>query len=272
MRLLLSCLALAGLSFAAPPVLPAPNHATSELIFGGHRANQGNFPYYVYLHSCGGSLITPKHILTAAHCILDSTLGNTAVMGLTDNEEYEKQEGVQIRTIVKISGHKEWNDTAKHNDIAILEVDKPFEITRYVQLIDIKSDDTELQKLYWTVAAGFGMSGVKKNDDGRPTGIWPRYLLYTYIPLVDEKYCAKVWWQYYWDKFICAGAEKQGVGSGDSGGPLAVNSDGKYFQIGVVAFSAIGFYDQAKIPAVYTRTASYCDWMTENTDGAFKCI
>ncbi|KAK0414559.1 hypothetical protein QR680_011495 [Steinernema hermaphroditum] len=267
--LLLSSLVLIGLSLAAPPAPPVvqpPKHSSSELIYGGHRAYGGAFPYYVYLHSCGGSLISPKHILTAAHCLVAIDVGETAVMGLDDNEEYEKQHGVQIRTIVKIFEHPRFNDTAKQADIAILEVDKPFELSPYVQLSNIKSSDTELQKLYWTTAVGFGLD-VKNGTEY----FSPRYLQYTYIPLIDMDYCTKFWWQFNLDKHICAGAQNSGVLNGDSGGPLSVNDNGKQYQLGIVSFNARGFLDEAKYPAVFTRTSSFCDWMTETTKGAFHC-
>lgn len=47
-------------------------------IVGGHQAEPGQFPYqvgmYIQMDSkevfCGGSLISPNYVLTAAHCTL----------------------------------------------------------------------------------------------------------------------------------------------------------------------------------------------------------
>ncbi|KAK0414553.1 hypothetical protein QR680_011492 [Steinernema hermaphroditum] len=265
MRLLLVVLLFIGLSLAAPnkPV-------TSELIFGGDTAHQGAFPYFVYLHNCGGSLITPKHILTAAHCA-DDRVGGIAVMGLVDETTYFKTPGTQIRKIISSTPHKEYNynDTLR-NDIAILEVDEPFNLTNYVQLISIKADDLELQKNYWTVICGFGPVGVRDKKLQ-----YVKYLQYGYIPIVSRDVCLARWGYYLWDKQICAGGVGLGTGSGDSGGPVAMIDDGKYFQVGVVSFGSSDpneLEHQDKNPSIHTRTASYCDWMTEKTNGAFHCI
>ena len=44
-------------------------------VVGGHDAEPGQFPHQISLlknnaHTCGGSIIGEKHILTAAHCVV----------------------------------------------------------------------------------------------------------------------------------------------------------------------------------------------------------
>ncbi|KAK0414578.1 hypothetical protein QR680_011509 [Steinernema hermaphroditum] len=259
MRVLLLFIALVGLSLALPE---------SELIVGGSQAFKGAFPYYARIPRCGGSLITPKHVLTAAHCIFNDTVGQEVLMGLVDKENYKNDPDVQIRKIISVKAHTGFQKRNWRDDIAILEVDQPFDITDSVQLANIEADDSQLRKSTRAVACGFG-----RTDYVNKKSVYPRYLQYVFYPLIDNAKCKKFWSWKLWEKQICAGAKNKGISNGDSGGPLAVNYGGKKYQIGVVSYTQDGFIrDQSKYPGVYTRTASYCDWMTEKTDGEFKCL
>uniref|UniRef100_A0A1I8A074 Peptidase S1 domain-containing protein n=1 Tax=Steinernema glaseri TaxID=37863 RepID=A0A1I8A074_9BILA len=54
---------------------------------------------------------------------------------------------------------------------------------------------------------------------------------------------------------------------------VSVTKDGEVYQIGITSFNGVGqIFNQDQIPAVLTRASSYCDWMTEKTNGAFHCV
>ena len=53
-----------------------------KMIVGGKDAEEGKYPFYVkinikykgrFFHNCGGALISPEYILTAANCIENKT-------------------------------------------------------------------------------------------------------------------------------------------------------------------------------------------------------
>lgn len=92
-------------------------------IVGGSEALIEDFPYQVALESqrqliCGGSIISDRYILTAAHCLdgvkipgLQVRAGSTFLQ--TDGE---------IRKVKKSNIHENYNSLNSDYDAAILEV------------------------------------------------------------------------------------------------------------------------------------------------------
>lgn len=64
------------------------------------------------------------------------------------------------------------------------------------------------------------------------------------------------------DTMICAGQTSRDSCSGDSGGPLMINNEGHWLQIGVVSWG-IGC-GQGQYPGVYTRVSSFMPWILKN--------
>ncbi|TKR76216.1 hypothetical protein L596_017389 [Steinernema carpocapsae] len=190
---------------------------TRNQVFGGERAYQGYFPFYVSVHldfgnsigSCGGSLLTPRHVLTVAHCTWQpSNNDSIVIMGLdTQREDPYTTHAVQVRHVISAVNHKGFNKPRLlSNDLAILTFAEPFDLTNYVQLTNIPIDDSELQKQYWATVCGFEPYKLENK-----TLYYSDNLLYAYIPLIDSKRCEK---RSSLDKNnqICAGMNGTGIG------------------------------------------------------------
>lgn len=143
-----------------------------ERIVGGQTAAVGQFPYQVSLrsehdrHFCGGSLIRPTWILTAAHCLenkLDgiddiSVVAGTVLLGPFDG---------QRRHLSDIVIHEGYVEAEKLNDIALMRLADEFRIGPLVQLIAFEFGRDGGGE--WGVNSGWGKTIVSGSRPMGPT-------------------------------------------------------------------------------------------------------
>jgi secreted trypsin-like serine protease len=113
------------------------NDSDIQYVVGGDASDNGQYPYYVLLGGCGGALIAPRVVLTAAHCQPGSNnVGRTVTVGPTqrnslNNGNFQKAEKILV---TDAKSHPNYGQgTGINFDYALMLLEKDYIIDSYVK-------------------------------------------------------------------------------------------------------------------------------------------
>jgi secreted trypsin-like serine protease len=274
-------------------------------IVGGVPAQRGAYPFQVALFTtangkegmmCGGSLVTMKWVLTAAHCITkaaenDAPYPAGMINVFAGGLGFGEGDRVRAARVIVHPGYTSKGLMA--NDIALLELERPVNEASGAKPITLYSGATDSAPGTPVKLLGWG-----KTTEG---GASSKMLLELNISIVDRKACNSSIVEYraiksieafrvaqkqlrfsndtlktlvvtamaaappvVTEQTICAGEMAGGKDAcqGDSGGPLFVSSGGRFVQLGLVSWGE--GCARPKLPTVYTRVATHMDWIKQN--------
>jgi len=243
-------------------------------IVGGSEADANSIPWQVGLVSnqgstpfCGGTIITPYHILTAAHCTNGQTSMTTQVIAGEHNLLSTADKATR-HDIAHVFDHPNYATGPAGYDFSILTLTTPINLgpeshSRAVCLPDA-GDNTFTSNDVFTVSGwGHLVSGCNQQN------CTPDVLHHVEVPWVSDEQCEEGYPGKITETMICAGNyEDGGIDScqGDSGGPLTwvdPNTQ-KVKLIGVVSWG-VGCAGPEK-PGVYAEVTSVLQWVIDNTD------
>ncbi|KAI8118228.1 hypothetical protein FF38_08515 [Lucilia cuprina] len=238
---------------------------SQERIVGGNNVDADEYiPYQIsmqykrrngqYGHFCGGSIISPNRILTAAHCVNGQDPSKISVVAGINNLNDKTGTRSQVQSFEM---HENYEELVT-SDIAILKIDPPLEMDgKRIDVIDVFDYEPvgEKQKVVLT-----GWGSVHHFGNGI-LARYPKELQKLEYRTISNERCKRTM-QQLTETEICA-LERFGKGAcnGDSGGPLVMNKDGKLKQVGVVSYGTA--FCASNSPDVYTRVSQFFDWIKE---------
>jgi len=264
-----------GINTAPPKTTNKPSKQITNII-GGQEAATHGWPWQIMIFlvrsdsdsdkpkriHCGGSIISKRYIVTAAHCIFDSQTGRR--YRRTDFELHAgrhdtnvSEAGSQVLQAEKIIVHNGYESKRFKNDIALIKLKIPMVWSRMVRPVCLPKEDPRLGQI--CVVTGWG-----KTKTGHPS----RFLQQVYMPIADQTVCTNNYLQRFnmvvTEKQICAGSGdgKKDSCRGDSGGPLVCRRGSAWSLVGVVS---AGTSDCAVkgFPGIYTRLTAYTEWIAD---------
>lgn len=260
-------------------------------IIGGNELDDFKYPWFAQLllggksdqAICAGSLISPRHILTAAHCF-------DIMKNIPNYKKYAVRLGTvnqcgqdstsKIFKVKKAVVHPNYKSSATGYDLAVMTLTEP---ANYMPIC-LPGDPREQNRFLWILfPSGGGQTARSQTDivlreDGQRTGIIsgfgttrsgdsssvPCVMREAIITIFNRTECinsmlpredATI------PGTICAGKMEGGIDScqGDSGGPLITLDAGVYIVYGIVSFG----FDCAKkgMPGIYTHTIFHKPWI-----------
>ncbi|XP_061073384.1 coagulation factor IX [Conger conger] len=245
-------------NFTDPLQLQLPMGGDDLRIIGGQLERQGGSPWQVLMRRkngygfCGGTLISPRWVLTAAHCCQETpdhvTIGDYDKMREDREEQKIKVEAVMV--------HPHFHSFTFDSDIALLLLAEPVQLGRFASPACVPNEHlSRILSREGTVGMVTGWGAMQY------LGRSSRFLRRVGLPVVDQMKCVRSTEQAVTDNMFCAGYLQDNLDacSGDSGGPYVANYRGTWYVTGVVSWgeecAAKGKY------GFYTRLGNYLPWV-----------
>ncbi|XP_030919980.1 cathepsin G-like [Geospiza fortis] len=196
--------------------------------------------------ACGGFLIRPDAVLSAAHCVdKKGTVRVTVTLGAHNIRRQERSQQ-KIRA-GKWVIHPQYLHKGFKNDIVLLKLKKKARINKNVQFISIAKENERVRVGDLCTVSGWGRTSLD------PPG--SDVLREVELKVQEDKICQRVSSNYQRQSMICVGDEKEEKATykGDSGGPLVCNKKAH----GIVSHG----YEDCLFPEIFTRISHFEPWI-----------
>nr|XP_036671216.1 trypsin beta [Drosophila suzukii] len=227
----------------------------SPRVVGGHPSDVWNQPHVVNIRrrgnfECGGSLVTPRCVLTAAHCLKEGQPSDFVVRG---GVTYLRDMS-NARYVRKILLPAAYSRTTLDHDVALLQLQHPLQasVARPISLAVNSPRPGSFVRV-----SGWGLT------DDSSTSL-PNQLHSVHVRVMPQWECRDLYRGYrnITASMFCASIPGlKDACAADSGGPV-VNAHG--FLVGVVSWGRANRCAAANSPGVYSDVSYLSDWIIDN--------
>lgn len=247
------------------------------LITNGYDTKPGDFPWHVAVfhrqkrastsYKCGGTILNPTTILTAGHCVFDSSgrliLAERVVVQLGRYQLYTPEANMQEFQVYQIKLHPKYDQSTLENDVAIFKLANSISFSNFIQPICMwdrrRTNIRHVEGKRGTVM-GWGYTEADEISDVLKEATMP------VVPLSDCLQSNRDFFgAFLTNKNFCAGYRNgTSVCNGDSGGGMIFQEHNIWYIRGVVSLSMKR--DNKDLCntshyVIFTDVAQYLDWI-----------
>lgn len=237
---------------------------TVDLIVGGEVAKKNEFPHQAllgwidgdtYKFDCGGSLISKRYVLTAAHCLKRSDPDIVRLGEHNIDDDSDNQVDFEIESITM---HPDYKFKASYHDIALIKLTENVRFSKVIRPACLWAGQNI--NVSAVVATGFG----SLETAGSGSNLLRKVVLqFMDKQICEEQFTGRQFSAGLIDEQLCIGSETSGKDTcqGDSGGPIQTILETKGCTYHIIAITSVGPLSCGESPALYTRVSSYIDWI-----------
>uniref|UniRef100_A0A3Q1API5 Coagulation factor VIIi n=1 Tax=Amphiprion ocellaris TaxID=80972 RepID=A0A3Q1API5_AMPOC len=240
--------------------------AVQTRVVGGNHCPPGECPRRVLVQlngnsHCGGVLVRPDWVITAAHCIHGNSPDNLTVVAGEQNLDVD--DGTEQRVPVSmVMVHPGFLMATGDSDVGLLQLLHPLILTRVVVPVCLPTRalaERELLQVRYHSVSGWG----QRTGAGPTSAASSPVLRRMTVPLIQNSQCSQRAQFNLTGTMLCAGylQGRQESCRGDDGSPLVTLFGSTHFLTGVVAWgqgcAQPGYY------GLYANMAALVDWVQE---------
>nr|XP_023020663.1 serine protease gd-like [Leptinotarsa decemlineata] len=222
---------------------------TNTLMINGKDVPRGAFPWLAAIFGvkpagtyflCGASLVSDRHVVTAAHCTMKEnkilrTSELLVILGKLNIQKWIPSYGEKIIEPESIHIHPDYKDFSSDADIAILVLSGRVEFNEYIRPVCLWSSDSELEKI---VGKQGTVVGWGRDENGDLMTAEPKQIQ---LPVVSQEACLRSSYQFQYitsNRTFCAGLrDGSGPCNGDSGSGFTMKQEERWMLRGLVSTS-----------------------------------